>query len=202
MSSVWDTGDGSMHRLLATKDICLEGNNQSIGLDFLMVARLPEYPKKRSLIQFEELPRDTSIKWAKMYLYYWRAHKASWLEVHQAPYFSHTLHVHQVKKEWDESQTTSLYRLTGVAWKRPYLALDGTDAAPSSIGSAIIFNSRPRGYVEFDVTEAVRNWHSGEPNYGLLILAADEYAEGRDLRFYSRRHGDPQTQPMLHVLCD
>ncbi len=37
-----------------------------------------------------------------------------------------------------------------------------------------MFTGRPAGYVEFDITEAMRNWKSGQPNYGLLVWATNE----------------------------
>ena len=39
----------------------------------------------------------------------------------------------QVKQEWDETQATSVYRLTGKKWNKPWLALDGSDADPNGL---------------------------------------------------------------------
>lgn len=73
----------------------------------------------------------------------------------------HTLQVYQVK-QWNEAQAMSVNRLYNTPWNDSYLALDGSDASPHAIGSATIFTSRPRGFVQIDVTEAMRNWQYGD----------------------------------------
>ncbi len=49
------------------------------------------------------------------------------------------------------------------------------------------------GYMEFDITAAVQNWQSGDPNHGLLIWATNELEEGRDIRFASKESSDSTT---------
>ena len=62
---------------------------------------------------------------------------------------------------------------------------------------------RPAGWVELDIiTEAMRNWQSGDPNYGVLLLATNEDALGRDTRFYSNAHTDGSHHAYVNVLCD
>ena len=56
--------------------------------------------------------------------------------------------------------------------------------------------------MEFDITTAVRNWQYGDPNYGVLVLATNEDALGRDTRFYSKTNRDSTKHPFLNVLCD
>ena len=79
--------------------------------------------------------------------------------------------------------------------------MDGTDASPYVLDSVSIFSGRPSGYVEFDVTVAVKNWLAGEPNYGLLIWDTTETADGRDIRFYSHEQTDTNRRPFLSVFC-
>ena len=119
----------------------------------------------------------------------------------EAPYIPRTLQVHQVKKDWSETQATSIRRFSNTNWNNSYLGF-GTDASPYSQDSVTIFTGRPSGYVQFDVTEAVSNWYNGEPNYGLLIWATNEEVEGRDFRFYSKEVSDSSKRPILHALCD
>ena len=190
-----------MYKLKAVKDVLLErGHTNFDHLDFLIVGKHPEYPNKRSLIQFEDpiIESGQEIDWAKMYLYFWYGHKASWHTVYYTKYIPRTLQVHQVKKDWVEEEATSVLRRTGVAWSKQYLALDGIDADPRPLDAVTIYTDRPEGYVEFDVTGAVRNWVNGEPNHGLVVWATNETEEGRDLRFYGRKG---KEQPFIQVLC-
>ena len=199
----WNSGAGVVYKLPVTQDVWLEGSSNKNSYDFIIVAKHPQYPNKRSLLQFESLPKGCiHIKWAKMYVYFLYAHKSSWQSVQSAPYISRTLQVYQVKKQWNEAQATSINRLYKTRWSRPYLALDGSDAGPHSIGSATVFTSRPRGFMEFDITEAMRNWKFGDPNYGVLLLASNEDAVGRDLRFGSKSNSDSSRRPFVNVLCD
>ena len=198
-----DLGCGLMYRLEAVQDVLLEREDTKYDRDFLIVGKHPDYPNKRSLIQFQTpiIESGQEIDWAKMYLYYWYAHKAGWHTVYQTKYISRTLQVHQVKKDWIEGEATSVLRRTGVAWSRQYLALDGSDADERPLDAVTIYTDRPEGYVEFDVTGAVRNWEADkETNYGLLIWATNEKEEGRDLRFHGRKK-EEQYRPFIRVLC-
>ena len=56
--------------------------------------------------------------------------------------------------------------------------------------------------MEFDITEAMRNWQNGEPNYGVLLLATNENALGRDIRFASNADSDHSHHAYVNVLCD
>ena len=56
--------------------------------------------------------------------------------------------------------------------------------------------------MEFDITQAAKNWLSGQPNYGVVISATNEEIQGREARFYSREHGsDWRLHPIMSVLC-
>ena len=195
-------GRETLCTLQATKDVMLEcrpGNKNYY--DYLIVGKHPQFSKKRFLIQFEDIPSTCQrVKWAKMYLYFWYAHKASWQSVQQAPYITRELKVHQVKKSWSESQATTTNRFNGIRWSRSYLAIDGSDAVAYSQGrDVVMYPGQPSRYVEFDVTEVARNWQSGEQNYGLLVWATNENEEGRDLRFYSRERST--QRPLITVSC-
>ena len=87
--------------LQATKDVLLESGYSNFNyLNFLILAKHPGYPRKRSLIQFQDIPSHCiNIISAKMYIWHWYSHKASGLTNEQAPYLSHTFNVHQIKKE-------------------------------------------------------------------------------------------------------
>ena len=88
--STHNLGGGTLYRLGATQSVAIESpwNNHNT-LPFLLVSKHPQYPNKRSLVQFENLPSacpSTKVKAAKMYLYFRYAHKASWHSVAQTPY--------------------------------------------------------------------------------------------------------------------
>jgi hypothetical protein len=201
-----DSGAGLVFKLPVTQDVTLERGTRNYNyLRYLLLATHPQYPLKRSLLQFQDLSWNcTHIKWAKMYVYFAYAHKASFDSVTQTPYISRPLQVHQVKQEWSETQATSLYRLTGQKWNKQWLALDGSDADPNGLlcEPVTVYTSRPSGFMEFDITEAMRNWQNGDPNYGVLLRATNENDLGRDVRFYSNAEGDRSRHAYVNVLCD
>ena len=199
-----DFGNGLLYRKYATADVFLERQTTNFNFyDFLIVSKHPNYSKKRSLVQFNisDIPSTCNVTFAKMYLKFWYAFKARSDSIQEAPYLSRQLQVHQVKKEWSETQATRDYRLSGTPWSAPYLAVNGTDASSYALDCVIMHTGRPADYVEFDVTVAVKNWLAGEPNYGLLVWDFTEDVDGRDLRFYSREQSDNYKRPFLNVLC-
>ena len=147
-----------------------------------------------------------------MYLYFDYAHKASWHSVDQSPNLEHELNVHQVLKDWDEYSVTSTNTgITGSSWYDDYLDISGLDidaystqAGYTSTEYLPSFNHR---WVEFDVTNAVKNWLQGEENYGLLIKVNDETIDTRDLRFFSRENTQDNEceganyAPKLYLFC-
>ena len=173
---------------------------------FIIVSRVPQFPNKRSLVKFENLPSaclSSKIKSAKMYLYFWYANKASWHTITFTPLIPRYIQVHLVKKSWSETQATSSRRYYGANWSSPWLGLDGTDAeaVPQEYNPVTIFPLRPQGFVEFDITSAVRSWRSGVPNYGVVIRAVNELEAGRSIRFASKEHKDSSKHPFARVLC-
>ena len=189
--------------LQATQDVFLEkGSVNYNNLHFLIIGHHPDYPKKRTLVQFEDIPSDcVRLLSAKMYLWHWYSHKASWHSSEQVPHLEHTFRVHQVKKEWNEAQATSTYRLSGIPWSEPYLALDGTDTDGDYLDK-VYFPSPPPAtdtdkWIEFDITAAAQDWMSGQPNYGVLIWSDRENDNGRDVRFYSRERST--NKPYLKI---
>ena len=202
----FDTGAGKVHKLSLTQDVTLESGSQNFNsLEYLIVSKHPAYPNKRSLVQFEDLPSScpsSNVISAKMYLHYEYSHKASGSSIESVPFISRNLQVHLVKKPWVESQTTSTLRLHGVPWSSQWLALDGTDAeATPQQGTVTIFPVRPKGFVEFDVTNAVKDWSSGVPNNGLVIRATNELDAGRDTRFASNANSDTSKHAFVLVHC-
>ena len=114
----WDSGKGIIYKLGVVQDVWLENRYRNRNnYPFLIVSRVPQFPNKRTLIQFEDLPRQCSsahIESAKMYLYYVYAHKAIWHSISYNPFIPRHLEVHLVKKAWREAQATRYYRLRGI----------------------------------------------------------------------------------------
>ena len=137
-----------------------------------------------------------------MYLYYEYAHKASWYSDAQAPFIPRYLEVHLVRKPWNEAEATSTWRLSGFSWSSPWLGLNGTDAeAASQPGTVTISRNSTRGFVEFDITNAVKSWSGGVANNGLVIHATNELNLGRDIRFASNAMSDSSKHAFVLVYC-
>ena len=201
----FDTGAGKVLKLSVTQDVTLERGSQNFNsLKYLIVSKHPGYPNKRSLVQFENLPSScpsSNVISAKMYLYYEYSHKASFSSIKSVPFILRYLRVYLVKKPWAESQATSTMRKRRIRWSSPWLALDGRDAeATPQRGIVTIFPYRPQGFVEFDVTNAVKAWSRGVPNNGLVIRAVNEFSPGRDTRFASNAN-TPSKHAFVLVRC-
>ncbi|KAK3748807.1 hypothetical protein QZH41_016019, partial [Actinostola sp. cb2023] len=200
-------GDGWTFRLNVVQDVTLERGSTNFNyLKWLIVGLIRNYPKKRSLVQFESLNSShcetNKVRWAKMYLYFQYSHKASSQSVSSSPYISRPLQVHLVKKEWKESQATSSVRVKGVNWALPWLDLNNDAESTPQYCPTTIYAGIVSGFVEFDVTRAVKSWVSGQPNYGLLVLAINENKYGRSVRFYSNAEADKNKHAFVNVMCD
>ena len=211
---IYNHGNGIVHRLNVVQDVTLELRRNLNYFKELLVARLTYWPLKRSLVQFENLKSSCpahKIRFAKMYLYFTAAHKASFLSVYQQPYLINTFQVHRVLKPWDERQATIAYRKRGLRWQSVLLNI-GKDAEaqpqcgcflgqPPTCFPTTLYPGRPRGFMEFDVTKALRDWRKGKPNYGLLLKTANEKLNGRDLRFASKTWKNRAWHPHIMVEC-
>ena len=95
--TTWKTGRGTVYMLRVTQDVSLERATRNYNwLPYLMVSKHPDFPNKRSLVQFENVPKSCSsskIISAKMYLYYVYAHKASWHSIQKTPFVARYLQV-------------------------------------------------------------------------------------------------------------
>ena len=199
----WDSGAGTLYQMQVVEDVWLEGSLNFNNYPWLIVGHLPQFRKKRSLIRFEDIPSNcTYVNYAMMYLYYEYSHKASWQSVTQTPFIIRIIQAHRVLKSWSETQATSIRRNSTEFWHQPYLGLDDTDASSCPTGHTIIYTRRAPGFVEVEVTSAVREWMAGKPNYGLLIWATNEDQLGRGTRFNSKYHSDSSRHPYIQLNCN
>ena len=204
-----DTGAGIVYRLNVLQDVTLETEAKNFNfLQYLVVGKHPGFPNRRSLVQFENLSLNFphyKIIWAKMYLYFDHAHKMRYLshEFKNVSEILRKLDVHMVKSAWDESQATSLYRFRGAPWcSQILLSLNGCDVETNAQSNDVgIFPLRPAGFVEFDITRAVKSWSHGIPNYGVMVRATNEMTQGRDVRFFSKSYSDNLKHAFVNVFC-
>ncbi|XP_065906878.1 uncharacterized protein [Dysidea avara] len=198
-------GESDAHTLKVVEDVTLERGSTNFNyLKYLIVGLHPNYPKKRSLLKFEDVPsRCGVVKHATMYLYYQYSHKASFQTDAQAPFITRTIQAHRVLKSWKETEATSTKRDYTEYWGTQWLGLDDIDAESSSTGGqTTIHYGQQKGFVGIDVTSAVNEWKAGEDNYGLVIWATNENIPGRDTRFASKSESDPTKHPFIEVKCD
>ena len=199
-------GYSKVYRLDVTQDVTLERASRNFNyLRYLIVAWHPGFPNKRSLVQFENPPticKPYQIESATMFLYYEYSHKASYETEAAVPFINRILELHLMKKSWREAQATSSHRLSGVVWSSPEVGLDGTDAEANPVGGTVTISRYTRkGFVRFDVTDAVRRWRYGTPNYGLVIRAKNERERGRDVRFTSNASHDKSKHAFILLQC-
>ena len=122
------------------------------------------------------------------------------MTVQQVPFIVRTLQVHRIKKEWSETEATSVIRWSNDQWSSNLLALDDTDAASHVQDTVKIYTSRPdNDYIEFDITEAFQQWKSGKNNYGVLVRATNENEDGRIVVFNSKERNN--RKPFVNVHC-
>lgn len=89
-----DVGAGTVYRLKVVQDVWLEQPDVNYNsYKWLLVAKHPDYPKKRSLLQFEDIPSNcTTVNHAMMYVYYAFSGKASWMSASISSALHHSYH--------------------------------------------------------------------------------------------------------------
>ena len=200
-----DLGPGiTVYKLNVVEDVTLERGSTNFNyLEYLIAGFHPDYPKKRSLLRFEDVPTECkSVNHAMMYIYYVYSHKPSFHTVDQAPFITRTIQAHRVLKSWKESQATSTKRDSYNNWHTQWLGLNNIDATRYPTGRTTVYASRPRGFVEIKVTSAVKDWKSGSPNYGVVIWATNENIAGRGTRFASNADRNSSHHAYIILNCN
>ena len=107
-----DVGAGILYRLKVVADVWLEQPTVNYNsYPWLIVGTHPEYPKKRSLLQFEDIPSNcTTVNHAMMYIYYAWSGKASWMSITEVPFITRTIQAHRVLESWVETEATTTKR--------------------------------------------------------------------------------------------
>ena len=194
----------TVYRLRVVEDVTLERGSTNFNyLEYLITSFHPGFPKKHSLLRFENVPSGCrSINYARMYLYYVYSHKASYLSDAQVPFITRTIRAHRVLKPWKESEATSTKRDSYNYWQTQWLGLNNIDATSSYTGQVTITPNTPSGFVHIDVTSAAKAWKSGSSNYGVVIWATNEDQPGRDTRFASNAHRISSQHAYILLSCD
>ncbi len=194
------SGSTTLCRLDATQDVWLEGANKN-SYDFLIAGIHPGYPLKRSLLKFEDIPSNCQeIVSASMHVYFWYAHKPSFMTEAQVPWIPRPVQARQVLKSWSETEATPNVRSRNTPWSVRYLGLDNTDSSSHVDDTYTISRGHPAGYTSWNVTHMAGNWLSGQPNRGVLLMVSNEDQLGREIRFYSREHSLNRA-PYLEIVC-
>ena len=198
------TEGSTTYKLRVVEDVTLESGSTNFNyLQYLITSFHPGFPKKRSLLRFQNVPSGCkSVSSATMFLYYVYSHKASYLSDAQVPFITRNIRAHRVLRPWKESQATSTKRDSYNNWQTQWLGLDNTDATSSYTGQVTIKPSTLRGFVQIDVTSAAKAWKSGVSNYGVVIWATNEDKPGRDTRFASNAHKDSSLHAYISLTCE
>ena len=198
------TKGSTTYKLRVVEDVTLERGSTNFNyLEYLITSFHPGFPKKRSLLRFENVPSGCkSVSSATMFLYYVYSHKASYLSDAEVPFITRTIRAHRVLKPWRESQATSTKRDSYNYWQTQWLGLDNRDATSSYTGQVTIKPYHPKGFVEIDLTSAAIAWKSGSSNYGVVIWATNEDQPGRDTRFASNAHSDSSLHAYILLNCE
>eukprot|EP00040_Diaphanoeca_grandis_P005904 m.35032 g.35032 ORF g.35032 m.35032 type:complete len:786 (-) comp17074_c0_seq1:55-2412(-) len=170
---------------------------------YLIVAKHTGYPKKRTVIKFDTSDTaDKSIVCARVKLWFVYAHRASTQETE--PWVDRKLSVGALLTPFEEMVVNAKYSSTGVAWPKTTQYPDYLDN-PEVVEEATetfhrVCENNKSHWASWDVTAMAREWASGErENNGLLMWAANEHVNGRDLRFASRNYKNQSLLPYLEV---
>ena len=185
-------------RLAAVKDATLQAGYNLGSFQYLLVGLHKGWPKKRIVIQFEDIPSTCSnVTSAVMYMKYAYAHKASWFSDSEAPIITRRLCSHQILRSWNEGTIGSTtYMTANIDYLNNYCT-DLVTLTPSNLEGLLSVANR---FLAFDITETARNWVSGDPNYGIIVIDLNENLNGRDRRFWSREAA-VEKRPYLEVIC-
>ena len=175
--------------LPAVKDTTLETYSRLGSYSLLLVGQHKYYPKKRFVIQFQDIPQSCrKVSRATMVLKYSHSH-----QVRGPPYIPpvpRQLCVHQILRYWNERT------VGGTTYMNP-----GSDYDSNCLDTVSLQAHIGKGtLIRFDITAAAKNWVNGAQNYGILVKDVLEITISRDRRFYSSEAG-AANRPYLDVQC-
>lgn len=95
------------------------------------------------------------------------------------------------------SKATSVYNLLE-SFTQNNVTYNTQPAFDSTASASLDITSESNVYLNFDVTNLVRNWHIGNfPNYGLVIRGEESFYSLTG--FYSSDYSEPDKRPILEI---
>ena len=119
------------------------------------------------------------------------------LALYKAGSYDAVFNLYRMLQDWSESAATWNQRLQGVAWGAPgAMAADVDYGSTPDAQASIAWNP---GWLQFDVTAAVQQFSSGQPNYGWRLRGiSGNIANGKS--FNTREFAsDPTLRPKLTI---
>ncbi len=130
-----------------------------------------------------EFPEGTEIVTATLSLY-----TVPWGEENRYA----TVALHRILRQWDPG--TATYESP---WARPGLSPDVDYEAEPFLTRELSDRLRTEGWLELNITDVVRDWFAGEPNYGILLHMTDDSFGMAHLWVYTSEYDDPDFRPKL-----
>ena len=171
--------------------------NNNYGTHTLLNTGANTSSKVRSLLKFSlsSIPSTATVLSSKIKLYY---------DGHYPSNSTSTLKCYQLKKNWNELETTWINSTVSESGSTPWhvqgVGLDNIDAK-STPEDAITIN----GVVEWkylNITELTKEWIRGEAtNYGVLLVDTEEdNGTYREKRYRSRDYSGTTYDPKLEIV--
>lgn len=145
-------------------------------------------PDRVSLMKFDLSSVDVPIEYII----------SATLEMHSAGSAesqTHTVNVHRITVDWDESEATYEERLEDTEWQNS--DLDWNAVSSTTVDESVV------GWKYFDVTELVKGWLNEDyPNHGLELVG--QFLTSNNLEFVSDQNSDSSKHPVLRIkyLCE
>ncbi len=106
-----------------------------------------------------------------------------------------TVAVHRVLRDWDV--TTATYE---APWRMAGMEPDVDFQSAPFITVTLTTLLTQEGWLELDITPAVREWLAGAPNYGLALRMTDDSFGMAHLWVYTSEYEDPNLWPKLKLV--
>jgi hypothetical protein len=123
--------------------------------------------------------------------------QSAMLTLYKTSWYDAVFSLNRMLVDWSQASATWSQRLPGVPWGAAGATAVDVDyrSVADTTGSA---GWNP-GYVEFDVTQAVRDFAGGQPNFGWRMLGVSgNLLNGK--AFASREAADPTRRPKLTII--
>jgi hypothetical protein len=181
LQAVSQAGPNSATTLLAVQDTWIYSQPMTtFGDTTMLVGTSSNVGTLRSLVQFDlgTIPPDAIIDSAELELWYYTCSRSSGCA-------DMVVSVHRLTSEWDE-QTAS--------WSGMGSASDPAEYATQAVGGL----TETGRWVSWDVTDLVKEWHSGEQADHGLALHGDD-GPGENYKVFSTKEMDSELAPRLSV---